>query len=143
MPSFSLPNEEGNTVNNTSLLGAPSVVYFYPKDDTPGCTAEACSFRDQFAEFEEIGAQVVGISSDDVKSHNNFKKKHQLPYTLLADTSGEVRKAFGVKGTLFGLVPGRVTFIFDKDGKLIHEFSSQINVLKHVQEAVAILKKNQ
>jgi len=119
------------------------VVYFYPKDDTPGCTAEACSFRDQFADFQDLGAQIVGISSDSVQSHKNFKEKHQLPYILLADTAGEVRKAFGVKGTLFGLVPGRVTFIFDKKGKLIHEFSSQINVLKHVQEAVAILKKNQ
>lgn len=143
LPNFSLLNEEGENVNSHSWIGQPLVVYFYPKDDTPGCTAEACSFRDQFAEFDEMGTKVVGISSDSVESHKNFKLKHRLPYTLLADTAGAVKKKFGVKGNLFGLIPGRVTYIFNKEGRLLHEFSSQLNVTKHVAESIAILKKNQ
>lgn len=143
LPNFSLLNEEGENVNSHSWIGQPLVVYFYPKDDTPGCTAEACSFRDQFAEFDDMGAKVVGISSDSVDSHKNFKLKHRLPYTLLADTAGTVKKKFGVKGNLFGLIPGRVTYIFNKEGRLLHEFSSQLNVTKHVAESIAILKKNQ
>lgn len=143
LPNFSLLNEEGENVNSHSWIGQPLVVYFYPKDDTPGCTAEACSFRDQFAEFDEMGAKVVGISSDSVESHKNFKLKHRLPYTLLADTAGAIKKKFGVKGNLFGLIPGRVTYIFNKEGRLLHEFSSQLNVTKHVAESIAILKKNQ
>lgn len=140
LPQFTLSTDEGKEFNSKSLLGQPSVVYFYPKNETKGCTSQACSFRDHFEEFTDAGVQVVGISSDSVKSHASFKKKHRLPFTLLADTLKTVRKMFGVKGNALGLIPGRETFVFDADGKLIHKFESQINFNQHVNEAIKALK---
>jgi len=142
IPRFELEDEDGVSFSSNNLKGAPSVIYFYPKDDTPGCTAEACSFRDQFEDFTQLGARVIGISNDDSASHRRFKEKHRLPFTLLSDPNGNVKKAFGVKGNLFGLLSGRVTFIFNEKCELVHQFDSQINVLKHVKEALSILKHN-
>src|SRR5690606_34936307 len=99
------------------------VLYFYPKDDTPGCTVEACSFRDAYAVFSDAGAEVVGISSDSVGAHKAFADKHRLPFRLLADHGGHVRASYGVKKTL-GLIDGRVTFIIDRGGVVRHVFSS-------------------
>jgi thioredoxin-dependent peroxiredoxin len=114
------------------------VVYFYPKDDTPGCTRESCAFRDQFSDFSDAGAEVIGISSDSVASHKKFAEKHRLPFTLLSDPGGSVRKAFGVPSSL-GVLPGRVTYVIDKKGVVRHAFNSQLNPAKHVEEALAVL----
>ena len=142
IPSFILPNQDGKDVNIDDHVGKQNlVIYFYPKDDTPGCTAEACSFRDQYEVFREADAEIIGISSQSVESHFNFAKKHNLNYTLLADTEKKVRKLFGVKGDLFGLIPGRVTYVANKKGEVIFVFDSQRNAEQHVDEALAILKK--
>ena len=142
IPSFTLLNQEGKEVKSAELVGkANLVIYFYPKDDTPGCTKEACSFRDNFEEFTDLGAQVIGISADSPKSHTKFASKYNLPFTLLSDNKNEVRKAFGVKGSLFGLLPGRVTYIVDKRGVVQYIFDSQFNALQHVSNAKEVLKK--
>lgn len=116
------------------------VVYFYPKDDTPGCTAESCAFRDQYEIFKETGAEVLGISADTVESHRQFSGKYKLPFYLLSDLDGTVRKLYGVKATL-GILPGRVTFVVDKEGIVRHSFSSQLQPTKHIEEALKILKE--
>lgn len=135
LPVFQLQNQKGEMVDSQSFMGQPLVVYFYPKDDTPGCTAEACSFRDQYEDFTDSGAEVVGISADSPESHAAFAKKHRLPFVLLSDTENIVRKQFGVPTSMFGLLPGRVTYVFGEDGKLKHTFDSQLNAKKHVSEA--------
>src|SRR5680860_266986 len=116
-PKFTLKDQNGEQFNMEDVLGKENLVlYFYPKDDSPGCTKQACSFRDSFEDFVEIGARVIGISSDDEKSHKKFAKKHNLPFTLLADSDKKVRKMFGVPTNLLGLIPGRVTYVIDKEG---------------------------
>lgn len=139
LPHFILNNENSQPVNISSLKGKYLVLYFYPKDDTPGCVKEACSFRDAFAELTDAGAVVYGVSSDKPSSHAQFKAKYHLPFSLLSDTGGELRKLLGVPTDLFGLLPGRVTYIFDKEGKLIEIFKSQLSPEKHVQEALKII----
>ncbi len=142
IPDFELPDQDGNLLKIGDFIGKSNlVIYFYPKDDTPGCTAEACSFRDQFTDFSDVGAKVIGISSDSVKKHKQFAEKHNLPFTLLSDVNKKVRKAFGVPGDMLGLLPGRVTYIVDKEGKVRHVFNSQFNATKHVEEAIRILKQ--
>lgn len=140
IPEFTLLDQQGEEYSVSSDLGKNLIViYFYPKDDTPGCTKEACSFRDSFEEFSDYGAKVIGISADSPVSHKKFAEKHNLPFTLLSDKGNLVRKQFGVKGSLFGLLPGRVTFIIDKGGTIQHVFDSQFNALQHVEEAKNIL----
>ncbi len=142
IPQFVLPDQDGNNININDLTGKSNlVIYFYPKDDTPGCTAEACSFRDQFVDFKETGAEVIGISSDTVASHKKFAEKHNLPFRLLSDVNKQVRKAFGVPGDMLGLLPGRVTYVVDKQGIVRHIFNSQFNAAKHVEEAIGVLKQ--
>ena len=140
-PVFTLNNEDGNPVNLQDHLDNPLVVYFYPKDDTPGCTAEACSFRDNFEDFEDAGAKVFGISADSPRSHKAFKAKHRLPFTLLSDRGNAIRKQLGIKSTLLGLLPGRVTYIIDKKGIVQHHFTSQFEAKKHVSEALKVIKE--
>ncbi len=113
---------------------------FYPKDNTPGCTTEACSFRDQYEDFKDLGAEVIGISSDSVKSHHKFAAKHKLPFILLSDQDKRLRKLFGVRNNLFGLLPGRVTYIIDKNGLLISIFDSA-NAVKHIPKALEIVQE--
>jgi peroxiredoxin Q/BCP len=140
-PDFTLEDQNGKRVSLADFRERKNVVlYFYPKDDTPGCTKEACTFRDQFEDFRDVGAEVIGISSDTAKSHKAFAAKHELPFTLLADPGGEVREAFGVPSTL-GLLPGRVTYVIDKQGVIRHVFNSQLNPTKHVTEALGVLAK--
>ncbi len=139
-PEVKLTKADGSSVALQELLGkGPVVLYFYPKDETPGCTAEACSFRDQYEDFKAAGAEVIGVSSDDGASHEAFKANHRLPFTLLSDPGGVAARAFGVKKT-FGLIAGRVTFVIDRAGVIRHRFDSQIRVQKHVQEALEIVK---
>lgn len=139
-PEFSLPSAKGESVSLKSLLQkGPVVVFFYPKDETAGCTAQACSFRDAYEDFKKAGAEVVGISSDSTMSHESFASNHRLPYVLLSDEGQKVRKLFGVPTTL-GFLPGRVTYVIDAQGKVRHVFNSQLNVKKHVDEALRVLK---
>lgn len=140
IPDFTAKDQDGNEFKLSDNLGKKNlVIYFYPKDDTPGCTKEACSFRDQFEVFNQANAMIIGISAQSVESHKNFALKHRLNYTLLADEKNEIRKLFGVPSDLFGLLPGRVTYIADKTGKVVHIFNSQMQAEKHVQEALDIL----
>jgi peroxiredoxin Q/BCP len=140
-PDITLPDQDGNPVTLSALRGRWVVVYFYPADDTPGCTAESCSFRDSHEEFVEAGATVIGISSDSVESHKRFATKHRLPFTLLADVDGTARKAFGVGRTL-GLLPGRVTFVIDPQGVVRMSFSSQFRPTRHIDEALAVIRSS-
>ena len=145
IPSFTLPDQNGNLFDINAVLGKKNlVIYFYPKDDSPGCTAQACSFQDQFEVFTQADAVIIGISGQSVKSHKEFAEKHRLSFTLLSDDGNKIRKQFGVPTNLFGLLPGRVTYIADKTGKVIYVFNSQTNATKHVDEALRILfeKKN-
>ncbi|NTU57071.1 MAG: peroxiredoxin, partial [Anaerolineales bacterium] len=109
-----------------SVLGKKNlVIYFYPKDDSPGCTAQACSFRDQFEVFKDADAVIIGISGQSVESHKEFAEKHRLSFTLLSDEGDKIRKKFGVPTNLLGILPGRVTYLVDKGGKVIYIFNSQ------------------
>ena len=117
------------------------VIFFYPADNTPGCTAQVCSFRDQHQDFAEAGARVVGISGDSVESHAAFVKERGLPYTLLSDAGNRVRKAFGVPRGLLGLSPGRVTFVLDDSGTVRAVTNSSLNPLKHVSEALNVVRE--
>ncbi len=134
-PDFELPDQHGNLVRLSQYRGKSAVVvYFYPKDDTTGCTIEACRFRDDFEKFRATSAQILGISDDSTESHGRFASKYNLPFTLLSDKGGSVRKLFGVKKT-FGVIPGRVTFVIDREGIVRHIFSSQSSPARHVEEA--------
>lgn len=140
-PDFELPTHKGGTLKLSDFRGKKHVVlFFYPKDETAGCTAEACSFRDNYEDFTAAGAEVVGISSDSEASHDHFASKHRLPFHLVSDRGGKTRAAYGVKST-FGLFPGRVTYLIDKQGVVRHVFSSQLNPLKHIEETLGILKR--
>jgi thioredoxin-dependent peroxiredoxin len=138
-PDFTLPSQTGEPVRLYDRIGERVVVlYFYPKDDTSGCTAEACAFRDSHEVFTEAGAEVIGVSSDSVDKHAGFAGKHNLPFTLLSDTGGKVRKAFGVPAALF--IPGRVTYVIDRDGTVRHVFNSMTNINAHVTDALEVVK---
>ena len=138
-PDFTLPSQSGEMVSLKEFLGEKVVIlYFYPKDDTPGCTKEACAFRDEHEEFGKLDAEVIGISSDSVESHRRFAEKHNLSFTLLSDEGGKVRRMYGVPNT-FGIFPGRVTYIIDEAGVVRHVFSSQIGAVKHVEGALKSL----
>jgi peroxiredoxin Q/BCP len=140
-PSFNLASQDGSSVSLDALLEkGPVVVFFYPKDETPGCTAEACAFRDSYDVFQEAGASVVGISSDSAASHKRFADKHGFPFLLLADADGAVRAHYGVPKTL-GVLQGRSTYVIDKGGTVRHVFHSQLFATKHVAEALAALKR--
>jgi peroxiredoxin Q/BCP len=139
-PSFELNNQQGELVHSSSFIGKQkAVIFFYPKDETPGCTKEACSFRDKYEDFLELGCQVIGISSDSVDSHAQFANRFGFTFTLLSDPEKSVRKAFQVPGNLFGLLPGRVTYIVDASGIIRGIFNSQLNPLGHVTEALKIV----
>jgi thioredoxin-dependent peroxiredoxin len=141
VPDFTLTDQDGNPYRLYDHLGKGYlVIYFYPKDDTPGCTKEACSFRDNYQEFVNSGTQVIGISADPVEKHSAFIEKYNLPFTLLSDSDNTVRLQFGVKPDFFGMIPGRVTFIVNAEGKIVHVFKSQLNATKHVDEALEFIK---
>jgi thioredoxin-dependent peroxiredoxin len=140
LPSFSAKDTNGNVFNSQDYIGKqPLVIYFYPKDDTPGCTAQACSFRDNYQEFKDLGAEVIGISSDTVTSHLKFKSKFNLPFILLSDNDKKLRKLFGVQNSLF-IIPGRETFVIDKQGLVIMVFNSMSSEI-HITKALKVLKK--
>lgn len=140
MPDFKLTDQNGNDFDSVTVKGKQNlVVYFYPKNFTPGCTKEACSFRDCYEEFKKLGATVIGISSDSKSSHERFSNKHSLPFVLLSDPLGKVKKMFGVKNHLLGLLPGRETYVIGKNGKVIYTFNS-IKAEQHIYKALEALK---
>ena len=142
IPYFKVLDSKGNDFESTNVIGKkPVVIYFYPKDDTPGCTAEACSFRDQYENFKDFGAEIIGISSDSVASHEKFASKYKLPFLLLSDEKKVLRKLFGVPNDLLGLIPGRATYVADKNGVISMVFNS-MSAKIHIQKALEILKKN-
>jgi peroxiredoxin Q/BCP len=138
-PDFTLPDQEGNPVSLQDFRGRAVVLYFYPKDDSLGCTAQACAFRDSYEVFKEAGAEVIGVSADTATSHNGFASRHQLPFVLLSDGDNALRQRYGVPRSL-GLLPGRVTYVIDKEGVVRHIFNSQMLVSKHVDEALKVLQ---
>jgi peroxiredoxin Q/BCP len=139
-PDFTLDDQDGRPVSLADYRGRNVVVYFYPKDDTPGCTKESCAFRDHYTAFSDAGAEVIGISSDSSASHKKFAEKYRLPFRLLADVGGKVRGAFGVPRTA-GLLPGRVTYVIDREGVIRHAFNSQLAATRHVDEAIEVLRR--
>ena len=136
---FELPSQDGTPVKLSDFRGRWAVVYFYPADDTPGCTREACSFRDSYEDFTDAGAVVIGISGDSVESHQKFRQKHDLPFTLLSDADGQLRQRWGVSKSL-GMLPGRVTYVIDPDGVVRKRFSSQLRAKQHHTEALATIR---
>jgi peroxiredoxin Q/BCP len=141
-PDFTLPSQAGEMVSLRQFSGRkPVVLFFYPRDETPGCTKEVCAFRDTSEEFGKLDVQVIGISSDSVESHRRFAAKYDLSFPLLSDEGGKIRRLYGVPKT-FGLFPGRVTYVIDKECVVRHVFASQLSVERHVQEALAALRSD-
>ena len=140
-PEFSLPAQDGATVSLKDFANKDSVVlYFYPKDNTSVCTKEACLFKDSYSVFSEKGAVVLGVSSDSVESHKGFAQAQHLPFKLLSDAKGEVRKLYGVPSAM-GMLPGRVTYVIDPSGTVRLVFNSMLDAKKHVDEALKVLQE--
>jgi peroxiredoxin Q/BCP len=139
IPDFSLRDQDGNMVDISAYRGNKKlVIFFYPRDGSLNCTREACLFRDLSEVFNEVGAVVIGISRQSVKSHKDFSEMNRLNYTLLSDDKDVVRKIFGVPDKVFGLLPGRVTYVADKSGKVVFIFDSQLEAQRHADEALKI-----
>jgi len=140
-PEFSVLDSQGRLLALNDFRGKKAVVvFFYPADGSPICTKEACAFRDAYQDFVDAGAEVIGVSGDPEQSHQRFAEHHRLPFRLVSDADGALRRAFGVPKT-FGMLPGRVTYVIDQQGIVRHLFSSQLNAARHVSEALAVLKK--
>jgi peroxiredoxin Q/BCP len=140
-PDFALPTASGEPLSLAQFRGRCEVVlFFYPKDHTPICTAEACAFRDSYEAFRNVGAEVIGVSGDSVESHRRFAGRHRLPFHLLSDADGALRARYGVPKTL-GIFPGRVTYLIDTHGIVRHVFASQLQPVQHVEEALRVLKQ--
>jgi peroxiredoxin Q/BCP len=139
-PGFERVAHEGSSISTRPPLPQVLVLYFYPKDETAGCTAQACAFRDSFEAFVDAGAIVVGVSDDSLETHRSFAEHRRLPFPLLADESGELRKAFDVPNWL-GILRNRVTFVIDKGGIVRHAFQSQLRATQHVEEALRIVRQ--
>ncbi len=144
VPEFVLKDQNGEDFSISELIGKKSmVIYFYPKDETKVCTVEACSFRDSYEVFQDMNCEVIGISNDGESSHKSFAENHKLPFVLLSDEKNRVRNLFNVPKDMFGLMPGRYTYVIDTTGRVIHVFNSAFNGEKHVKESLAALKKAQ
>jgi peroxiredoxin Q/BCP len=142
-PDFTLPSQSGEQVRLYDRIGERVVVlYFYPRDETSGCTAEACAFRDSHEVFSDAGAEVIGISSDSVDKHAAFADHHKLPFTLLSDEGGKVRKLYRVPTSL-GFIPGRVTYVIDRDGTVRQVINSMLNIGGHINDALDVVRKLQ
>lgn len=142
VPNFTAITHQGEFFDSKDVVTKkPVVIYFYPKDHTPGCTAQACSFRDQYEDFTDLGAEVIGISSDAIDTHDGFVKKHRLPFILLSDSDKKIRKLFGVPSGLFGLIPGRVTYVANQEGKIILIFDNSLAATRHIPKALEAIKK--
>ncbi|KAA1242336.1 peroxiredoxin [Aquimarina sp. RZ0] len=141
VPDFIAKNDLGEDFNSKEWIGhKPIVIYFYPKNFTPGCIKEACDFRDSYADFIELGVEVIGVSSDSINSHKRFKDRYKLPFPFLSDSNGALKKIFGIKTTLLGILPGRETFVIDQEGIVRLKFNS-MNASRHLQKAISTVKK--
>lgn len=140
LPHFTATKQDGTPFDSKEIHQKPVVIYFYPKDFTPGCTTQACSFRDAYQDFQDLGAEVIGISSDSATSHQNFQQKYKLPFILLSDADRKLRCLFGVPTALFGLLPGRVTYVFDAKGYCIYVFDS-MSAKNHIERALKAIQK--
>ena len=141
-PLIALRDAEGSERRSDQLGGKALVLFFYPKDDTPGCTAEACAFRDSYSDLQALGAEVWGVSGDDAASHRRFAGRHRLPFPLLVDSGNSLRRAFGVPAVL-GLLPGRVTYVIDGGGVIRHVFNNLLDGAAHRREALEVLRQLQ
>jgi peroxiredoxin Q/BCP len=142
VPYFELKDQKRNLFKSDTVIGQkPAVVYFYPKDETPGCTAEACSFRDSYEDFKDLGAEVIGISSDSIGSHKRFAQRHSLSFILLADTKKVVQRLFKLPKILFGLYAKRITFVIDQTGKVVYVHDS-ILPTSHIKKALKAIKNS-
>lgn len=139
-PDFVASASDGTTFRLSDLRGKTVVLFFYPRDGTPFCTRQACAFRDHYERFCELGAEVVGVSADGVERHRAFAQAQRLPFRLLSDPRGELRRLFGVPKTL-GVFPGRVTYVIDQQGVVRHVFNSQTAVDRHITEAMAVVER--
>jgi peroxiredoxin Q/BCP len=138
-PDFSATTHDGKRISAADYLGKRGLVlFFYPKDGTPICTKEACAFRDSYARFVDAGADVIGVSGDSAESHGEFTRQHKLPFPLISDRDGSLRRAFDVRKTL-GLFPGRVTYVIDREGIIRQIFSAQLASDEHVRQALLAL----
>ncbi|MFV5686396.1 peroxiredoxin [Flavobacterium sp. GB2R13] len=141
IPNFEAKDTNGKDFDSKKVVGLkPLVIYFYPKDNTPGCTAQACSFRDQYEDFKNLGAEVIGVSNDSVVSHQEFTKHYKLPFLLLSDPDKKIKKLFGVHSRMFGLLPGRVTYVVDKNGIIQMVFDSVL-ATRHMLKALETIKR--
>ncbi len=139
-PSFTLKDHNSNTFDINSFLGKNNlIVYFYPKNETYNCTKQACNFRDDFSTFKDLDCEIIGVSNDSPKSHLSFKNNHNLPFTLLSDRNGEIQKKLELPRNIFGLIPGRITFVIDNKGIVIKIIDSAINMRKHIEDALSSL----
>jgi len=140
-PDFTLQSQARENVTLSNFFGKKNIVlYFYPEDESPGCTKEACSFRDSYELFKDLGAEVIGVNAGSIESHRQFAEHHRLPFILLSDSGNRVRRLYGVPTTL-GIIPGRVTYVVDKQGIVRHVFSSQFQSTKHIEEALKVLRQ--
>ncbi|EGC34060.1 hypothetical protein DICPUDRAFT_92295 [Dictyostelium purpureum] len=140
-PSFKdIPDGKGNLHSLENYAGKILVLYFYPKSFTPGCTKQACEFRDKYEAFSEAGAVVIGVSSDSQDSQSKFQDKYRLPFPILSDNKGELAKLYGVEKELL-ILPGRTTFIIDKDQKIAHTYTNMFKATSHIDESLKIIEK--
>ena len=138
-PEFNLYDEKRKFITEEDINGKWSVIFFYPKDESPGCTLQSCSFRDKYEEFNNLGVQIFGVSSDSVSSHKKFKEKHNLQYSLLSDKGGILAERLKLKKNL-GFLPARVTLIVNPEGIIIYAHTSQLGVTGHVRKALNEIK---
>jgi peroxiredoxin Q/BCP len=139
-PDFSLPDQDGKSVKLSDYRGKIVVLFFYPKDFSPGCTKEICAFGDAYDVFRDEGAELLGVSSDTVESHKRFAEDHHLQFHILSDQRGKVRELYKVPSTL-GMIPGRATYVIDKNGKVRHVFISQFKPEMHMEEALRVIRE--
>ncbi len=142
LPEFSLYNQSNELILSKSFKNKFLIIFFYPKDDSPGCTKEVCSFRDSYSELKNINTEIIGISSDSITNHQKFAKNFYLNYNLLSDYKKKVRNLFGVPKSFFGLLPGRVTYIFNPNGKLLKIINSQFDINSHITISKKIIKEH-
>ncbi len=142
LPEFSLYNQSNELILSTSFKNKFLIIFFYPKDDSPGCTKEVCSFRDSYSELKNINTEIIGISSDSITNHQKFAKNFYLNYNLLSDYKKKVRNLFGVPKSFFGLLPGRVTYIFNPNRKLLKIINSQFDINSHITISKKIIKEH-
>uniref|UniRef100_A0A7I4CTM5 thioredoxin-dependent peroxiredoxin n=1 Tax=Physcomitrium patens TaxID=3218 RepID=A0A7I4CTM5_PHYPA len=140
LPPLSLKDQDGREIKLSKFRGRPLILYFYPANETPGCTKQACSFRDSYEDYRKLGATVVGVSGDSPESHKAFKAKYNLPYTLLSDEGNKVRKAFGVPADFFGALAGRQTYVVNRQGIITLIYNNQFQPEKHVPETLKVLQ---